>query len=201
MSKHKNKEKSHSSEKAGAKSEMPTDTPADMQAVDAVEESAAGELGHVPNTENTAAVLSERLLRLQADFDNYRKRIEREKQDWFFAAVKKLAHELLPVVDAFERGLEIARASGTAQSVTDGFELVCTQLETALEKSGVSEVQTADGGAFDPHVHEAVAQLPSADVAEGHILAVTRRGFMLGKELLRPAQVVLSMGGASAEEG
>lgn len=140
--------------------------------------------------------LKDRLLRLQADFDNYRKRIDREKQDWAAFAVERLASELLPVLDSFERGLDTAEKNKTDEAVVSGFRLIQTQLLGALEKSGVTPIE-ADGKEFDPHMHEAVSQLPSEDVPEGHILAVTRRGYKVGSKLLRPSQVVISAGPAT----
>ena len=139
------------------------------------------------------AVLQDRLLRLQADFENYRKRMDREKKDWIAFASEKLVLELLPVLDHFELGLTDSAKNGAPAAFTEGFQLVCNQLRAALEKSGVQAID-AEGAAFDPHLHEAITHLPSDDVPEGHVVVQTRRGYQLGDKLLRAAQVVVSSG-------
>ena len=141
-------------------------------------------------------VLQDRLLRLQADFENYRKRMDREKKDWIAFASEKLVLELLPVLDHFELGLTDGAKNGAPPAVTEGFQLICNQLRAALEKTGVQVVDAAEGAAFDPHLHEAISHLPSATVAEGHVVVQTRRGYKLGDKLLRAAQVVVSSGPA-----
>lgn len=141
------------------------------------------------------AVLQDRLLRLQADFENYRKRMDREKKDWIAFASEKLVLELLPVLDHFELGLADSAKNGAPTAFVEGFQLVCNQLRAALEKTGVQAID-AEGAAFDPHVHEAITHLPSDDVPEGHVVAQTRRGYKLGDKLLRAAQVVVSSGPA-----
>ncbi len=143
------------------------------------------------------AVLQDRLLRLQADFENYRKRMDREKKDWIAFASEKLVLELLPVLDHFELGLADGAKNGAPPAVTEGFQLICNQLRAALEKTGVQVVDAAEGAAFDPHLHEAISHLPSATVAEGRVVVQTRRGYKLGDKLLRAAQVVVSAGPAA----
>ena len=141
-------------------------------------------------------VLKDRLLRLQADFDNYRKRMDREKKDWIAFASEKLVLELLPVLDHFELGLADSAKNGAPAAFTEGFQLVCNQFRAALEKAGV-QVINAEGQAFDPNLHEAITHLPSDTVPEGHVAAQTRRGYKLGDKLLRAAQVVVSSGPAA----
>jgi molecular chaperone GrpE len=141
-------------------------------------------------------ILQDRLLRLQADFENYRKRMDREKKDWIAFASEKLVLELLPVLDHFELGLADSAKSGTPAPVQEGFQLVYSQLRAALEKAGVQAID-AEGQPFDPHLHEAITHLPSDAVPEGHVAAQTRRGYKLGDKLLRAAQVVVSSGPAA----
>lgn len=140
-------------------------------------------------------VLQDRLLRLQADFENYRKRMDREKKDWIAFANEKLVLELLPVLDHFELGLADSAKNGAPAAFVEGFQLICNQLRSALEKAGVQAID-AEGAAFDPHVHEAITHLPSDDVPADHVVAQTRRGYKLGDKLLRAAQVVVSSGPA-----
>ena len=141
------------------------------------------------------AVLQDRLLRLQADFENYRKRMDREKKDWIAFANEKLVLELLPVLDHFELGLADGAKNGAPAAFVEGFQLICNQLRAALEKAGVQAID-AEGAAFDPHVHEAITHLPSDDVPADHVVVQTRRGYKLGDKLLRAAQVVVSSGPA-----
>jgi molecular chaperone GrpE len=140
--------------------------------------------------------LRDRLLRLQADFENYRKRMDRERKDWISFASEKLILELLPVLDHFELGLADSARNGASAAFTEGFQLICNQLRAALEKAGVQAI-AAEGQAFDPNLHEAITHLPSDQVPEGHVAAQTRRGYKLGDKLLRAAQVVVSSGPAA----
>ena len=141
-------------------------------------------------------ILKDRLLRLQADFDNYRKRMDREKKDWIAFASEKLVLELLPVLDHFELGLADSAKNGAPAPIQEGFQLVCNQFRAALEKAGVQAIN-AEGQAFDPNLHEAITHLSSDTVPEGHVAAQTRRGYKLGDKLLRAAQVVVSSGPAA----
>jgi molecular chaperone GrpE len=163
-----------------------------------VAEAPAAEAASEPPAEpqpSPEAVLQDRLLRLQADFENYRKRMDREKKDWIAFANEKLVLDLLPVLDHFELGLADSAKNGAPAAFIEGFQLVCNQLRAALEKAGVQAID-AEGAAFDPHVHEAITHLPSDDVPADHVVAQTRRGYKLGDKLLRAAQVVVSSGPA-----
>lgn len=136
-----------------------------------------------------------RLLRLQADFDNYRKRMVRERQEWAQRAAEDLLSDLLPILDHYEMGLETASKQQTDHAVQNGFQLVYEQLMNALKKSGLEPID-AEGHIFDPHLHEAITHLPSADHDADQVMNQTRRGYRLGSKLLRPAQVVVSSGPA-----
>lgn len=140
-----------------------------------------------------AELLKDRLLRLQADFDNFRKRAQREKAEWAVLASESLIRELLPVVDHFEIGLRTARDTGGSEPVLKGFQMVQDQLLSVLRKAGLTPVD-APTGVFDPHQHEAVAQIPSPDHAADYIVSQSRRGWKLGEKLIRPVQVVISSG-------
>lgn len=144
-----------------------------------------------------ADILKDRLLRLQADFDNYKKRQLRERQDWIASANADILRELLPVLDNFERGLQSATATPENQAIVEGFSMIFDQLKALLGKFDVAEVPT-DGQPFDPAVHEAITTMPSADIPEGHIVTAARRGYTLAGKLLRAAQVVVSSGPADA---
>lgn len=138
-------------------------------------------------------VLKDRLLRLQADFENYRKRIDRERKDWAVFANEKLLKDLLPALDTFDLGLANGEKAGAPDALLEGLRLVRTQFETALAKSDVTPID-AENQPFDPNLHEAITHMPSPEVPEGTVIAQTRRGWKMGDKLLRPAQVVVSSG-------
>lgn len=137
--------------------------------------------------------MQQQVLRLQADFDNFRKRVTRERADWFQRANEELMLEILPVVDHFEMGLNTAREHRIDSAVQEGFKLVYDQLLSVLGKFNLQPLD-AMGQTFDPHRHDAITNLPSDSVEEGHVMNQLRRGYLLGDKLLRPAQVVVSSG-------
>lgn len=137
------------------------------------------------------AALEEKIIRMQADFDNFRKRLAREKEDSIRYGNQGLLEELLPVVDNFELGLKAAETAADAKSIVLGLQMVKTQLERLLKDSGVTEVE-AMGKIFDPHVHEAVSREASAELPEGTVIALRRKGYRLRDRLLRPASVVVA---------
>jgi molecular chaperone GrpE len=139
------------------------------------------------------AALKDRLLRLQADFENFRKRTARERQDVAARTAEALMTDLLPALDHFELGLHNAAAQETSRAIHDGFQMVYDQLLGALRKYGLTPIDAASA-AFDPHVHEAVAHVPSAEYAADEIVEQVRRGYRLGEKLLRPVHVVVSSG-------
>jgi len=139
--------------------------------------------------------LNARLLRLQADFDNYRKRMIRDRNEFAQRATEDLILELLPILDHFELGIKTARQHQAEQTIIDGFQLVYDQLINVLTKAGVKTID-ARGEVFDPHIHEAVTHIPSDEYPADVVIEQTRRGYMLGDKLLRAAQVVVSSGPA-----
>jgi molecular chaperone GrpE len=139
----------------------------------------------------------EALLRKSADFDNLKRRTEKEKTDFFKFALAETFHDLLAVLDNFERALHHADASSQGDFKV-GIEMIARQLSEVLKKYGVSEVP-AKGLTFDPNVHEAVVREETGAVAPGTILAVLQRGYFLNDRLLRPARVKVAA--ASPPEG
>ncbi|HBA82637.1 MAG TPA: nucleotide exchange factor GrpE [Verrucomicrobia bacterium] len=139
--------------------------------------------------------LKDQLLRLHADFDNFRKRTQREQAEIGLRANESLLKELLPVVDHFELGLQNAVKAGALAAVADGLKLVYDQFLTALRKFGLEPVN-AEKEIFDPHKHEAITYVPSEEIPAETVIAQTRRGYKLGDRLLRAAQVVVSSGPA-----
>jgi molecular chaperone GrpE len=132
------------------------------------------------------------LLRLQADFDNFRKRTQRERNELFLFANEAICLEMLPVIDHFEMGFKSAEDHKTDCSVTEGFRMVYNQLMDVLKKFNVTAID-AVGEPFNPHRHEAILHMPSDKPAET-VLEQVRRGYMLGDKLLRAAQVIISSG-------
>lgn len=176
-----------------------TESPGDPQTPEPIIQSAAVDEMPADVGAEPESVPLERLQRLQADFDNYRKRMSRERAEIVDRATEDLMLELLPVLDHFDIALRHAAEQTVDTAMVEGFRLVAEQLETALKKFGLQAV-VAEGIPFDPHEHEAVAHLPDPDNPEGMITAQTRRGFRLGKKLLRASQVVVSRGAPSDAE-
>ena len=131
--------------------------------------------------------LYDRLLRKTAEFDNFRKRVERDRKDMIEWAAADVIGELLSVVDDFDRALA-APAPPEAQSYKAGLELIQRQLAELLKKRGVSTIE-ALGADFDPHQHQAVAYEEVAGAREGEVVGVMGKGYKLGDRLLRPALV------------
>jgi len=134
--------------------------------------------------------LFDRLQRLAAEFDNFRKRAAREQGEVVARANERLVKELLPVLDDLGRALDAAEEHQEAQ-LEEGVRLVHRSLASLLEREGLAEIAT--DGKFDPHVHEALLAQPS-ELEEGAILEVIQKGYRLGERVLRPARVVVSAG-------
>jgi molecular chaperone GrpE len=146
------------------------------------------------------AALTDRLLRLQADFDNFRKRTNRERDDLRKRAGEAVLEDMIPILDNLEFGLRQAMAKPGGESFVEGLRLIQTQLTEAVRKHGLEGVD-ALGKPFDPREHEAVAYAPSAEAPEGIVTAQSRRGYRLGERLLRAAGVVVSSGPAKTGNG
>ena len=131
--------------------------------------------------------LQDRLLRTAAEFDNYRKRIERERREVAEYAGADILTDMLPIVDDLERALQ-ASAGSEADVYRRGVELIYKQMTDLLRKRGVKVIE-AVGTQFDPRFHEAVMQEVSSTHREGEVIAELRRGYTLGDRLLRPAVV------------
>ena len=132
-------------------------------------------------------------LRSQADFENYKKRSAREKEEAIKYANSSLLEKLIAIVDNFELGLEAARAEGEKSPVFSGMSMVLKQLMDFLADSGLQPIDAA-GQKFDPNLHEAIAHEPSDEVPEGIVVRQTRRGYRMKDRLLRPSSVVVSSG-------
>ncbi len=137
---------------------------------------------------SSLAALEDKLLRVAADFENYKKRAARERAEYVTHANERLVKELLPILDDLERALD---AVGEHQEATveEGVRLVHRSLASLLERNGVKQIDTE--GKFDPHVHEALLSQPS-DSEEGSVIDVVQKGYTIGDRVVRPARVVIA---------
>jgi molecular chaperone GrpE len=161
-----------------------------MEAVEAREEER-----RQPAGEGEAAELHDRLLRLRADFDNFRKRTLKEKEEAFRYGHQNIVKDLLPTVDNLERAIEHARGSqtGDLEGLLQGVELVLRELLGVLEQYGLAAIE-AEGQTFDPAVHEAMTQQLHESAPVNTVMQVFQKGYRLRDRLLRPARVVVSGG-------
>ncbi|MEZ5126550.1 MAG: nucleotide exchange factor GrpE [Thermoleophilia bacterium] len=171
--------------------------------IETVEESAAssdvsgGDAGDSPELDEVARVTAERddyldhLLRLQAEFDNYRKRVQRDNEELRLRASEAVVGSLLPVLDNLGRALQAADQHAEGQLIA-GVRLVAEQLQGALVGHGLDEIDVQPGAEFDPAVHEAVVTQAVEGQEEGTVLQVLEQGYLLHGRLLRPAKVIVA---------
>jgi molecular chaperone GrpE len=133
------------------------------------------------------------LLRTTADFDNFKKRAAREKQDAIRFANENLIQKLVPVLDSFDMAVAALQngKSDAVQSLQTGITMVYQQLKGALTEAGLEEVD-ATGKPFDPNLHEAISQRETSEVPEGQVVQQVRKGYKLRERLLRPASVIVA---------
>jgi molecular chaperone GrpE len=146
------------------------------------------EPSQAPEPQQPVEEKDDRLLRLAADFENYKKRAARERQEYVTLANERLIGELLPILDDLERALAAAEEHQEAQ-LEEGVRLVHRSLAGLLERHGVTPIST--DGKFDPYQHEALLSQPS-DAEEGAVLDVVQKGYKLGERVVRPARVVVA---------
>ena len=144
--------------------------------------------------------LYQKVLRAAADFENFRKRSLREKEELRKYAVSGLIEDLLPALDNLELGLAAADNHQEAKAVSDGFRMVAQQITSILQNNGV-ECLNPEGEEFDPNFHESVGFQPSDEVEDQKVIQVLRKGYSLNGRILRAANVIVSSGPASEEEG
>ena len=146
-----------------------------------------------PTAEEELAKTKDRLLRLQADFDNYRKRQARDRADWIRQANADLIEALLPVLDQTDQALAAleAKADDASKPWLDGFGIVRKTFLQALEKFGAKPVENTVGKPLDPATSEAVSTVATGKAAPGEVVFEIRKGYELGGKVLRAAQVVV----------
>jgi molecular chaperone GrpE len=167
-------------------------------------EAEGGQAAREPKESDAGADLSEledRLLRMAAEFENYKKRRARELQELLRFRSEPLVRDILPVLDALERAIRSSEGTRDYQAFHDGVELILQQMRDVLARHAV-ERDHPEGEPFDPHRHEAVAMVPSEGVAPDHVIEVVEPGYHLHERVVRPARVVVSAGtGEKADEG
>ncbi|MGH9731135.1 MAG: nucleotide exchange factor GrpE [Candidatus Acidiferrales bacterium] len=172
-------------------SEKEQDPPPNANASEiAANDNASAETAAVPELEKLVAEktdLRNALVRLQADFENYRKRIERERHQERHRGAETLVEHLLPVLDAFDRAIS-AHPDAAHDEYRTGFQLIRKQLFDALTKQGLQKIET-DGKRFDPHMHHAIERRETSDEPDGAILEELQAGYTFHGKVLRPAMV------------
>jgi molecular chaperone GrpE len=135
----------------------------------------------------------DRLLRVSADFDNYKKRAARERLDAIKYANENLLERLVPVLDTFDMAMQAVNSpqGASMDALKTGVSMIHSQLKGVLSDAGLQELD-ASGQKFDPNLHEAVSHQESADVPEGNVLQQLRRGYKLQGKLIRPATVIVA---------
>jgi molecular chaperone GrpE len=160
-------------------------------AAPAAENSAEGSAEPAGDVEEEIARLKNQYLRLMADFDNYRKRQARERDDFVKRSNERLLGDLLPVVDHLEMAL--TKIENTQDPFAAGVKLVYEQFIAVLKRCGMEPVQ-ARGESFNPELHEAISYIPSPSVPSGRVIDQLRCGWTISGHLMRAAQVIVSSG-------
>jgi molecular chaperone GrpE len=189
------KERTSQAEEQGPAEEIPVNEGAPLQGVEGDDTGNADEVGHLKQAlEETRAELDrhrEAMLRMQAEMDNQRKRLEREADKSRRFALERMMKDLLQVRDSLERGLEVDSESATVEGLREGKALTLKVLSKVMQDHGL-EVIDPLGEPFNPDLHEAMTTAPSAEHEENTVVEVLQRGFKLHDRLVRPAMVVVS---------
>ncbi len=149
------------------------------------------EYEHLSSEARKAKELFEKCLRIQADFDNARKRLEREREEFIKFAQYNIIQDFLAVLDDFERAFSSAKEARDIEKLIQGLEIIGKDIYSLLNKYGVEEIE-AEGKAFNPEVHEALMQEERDDVPENTVVQVLQKGYKLHDKVLRPARVKVS---------
>ncbi len=165
-------------------SEQEQGTPFGNEQADAV-------IARIAELEKLVDEHQQRTLRTQADFDNFRKRTQKEKEELASYASMKLVTQLLPVIDNFERAISASKESGDFESFSKGVDMIFRQFGQLLEQEGVKPIE-AVGQPFNPEVHQAVMQVESDEHEEGIVVEELQKGYVMKEKVLRPAMVKVS---------
>ena len=176
-------EKKDSAEDDG---EKPQTEPEEKTTANTGDEEAVDENGE----EEEKTVSLDRFLRLQAEFDNYRKRVEKEKREIIEYSTEEIIKKMLDVLDNFERAFQSLENGGSLEEFRDGMRKIHKLFRDILEKEGVSEITETER--FDPHLHDAMMQEINDDVEDETVTEVFQKGYRLGSKVIRPAKVKVS---------
>ncbi|WP_226583165.1 nucleotide exchange factor GrpE [Halobacillus litoralis] len=160
-------------------------TEAEETQQEVVEESGSDELEQLRSEKEE---INNRLLRLQADYDNFRRRTQKEKEADRKYRSQSLVEELIPALDNFERALQVEVDGESAQNFANGMKMVYDQFKTALEKEGVEEIP-AQGEEFDPHLHQAIMQVEDENYESNVVVEELQKGYRLKDRVIRPSMV------------
>ena len=162
---------------------------AEKAALEEDEDEAPSGLKNLKEAQAQIDELEDRLLRLTAEYDNFRKRTQREKNEARQFANQHLLEKQLPVLDNFEMALTAAKDADPA--IRDGVQMIYDQFAGVLKDAGVEPID-AEGESFDPNIHEAISQQETTDVEEGTVVQQVQRGYKLNDRLVRPARVIVA---------
>jgi len=171
--------------------------PPDMDEIKPVEEAPSNESG--AGEESQLKELHDRLLRVSAEFENYKKRRQRESMDLLRFGHEALIRDILPVLDSFERAISSSESTREYDSFHDGIQLILQQFHEVLNNAGVERL-SPDGEIFDPNWHEAVGVCPHDEIEPDHVAEVVEPGYRLHDRVIRPARVMV-VSQATGDEG
>ncbi|PAF43761.1 nucleotide exchange factor GrpE [Helicobacter sp. 11S03491-1] len=134
--------------------------------------------------------LQENYVRVHADFENTKKRLERDKYQALEYAYEKIARDLLPILDTLEKALESAKDAQSSEAIAQGLELTIENLHKVLAKHGIEAIKCDEK--FDPNIHDAIMQVPSDQKEDGDIVQVLQKGYKYKERVLRPAMVSIA---------
>lgn len=182
-------DKKHKKERETQPEEEVVEIPVEAMAEADAEEQFPAEVDalrkQLEETEARASEYKDSWMRSQAEFQNYKKRIERDNELMRATMKGDIVRKILPVLDDLERAMQNRPAD---ESWTDGIELIVRKFQTILDGEGVKKIE-AEGVEFNPNFHEAISNEPSEEVESGHVIAVVQNGYMLGERVVRPALV------------
>ncbi|GAB6887635.1 nucleotide exchange factor GrpE [Desulfothermus okinawensis JCM 13304] len=136
--------------------------------------------------------MQQEVLRVKADADNFRKRMERDKENFCKYATEKVLEDIVPVIDNLELGLEHAKKVEACKDIVEGIEMTLNILLNTLKNHGLEQIKTDIGEPFDPNFHEAMAQQEREDMEPGMVATVMQKGYKIKDRILRPAKVMVS---------
>jgi len=169
-----------------------------LEELGAVEEQIVEELDDLGQARAEAEELRDKYVRLQAEWDNFRKRTAAEREQQRARATERLVERLLPIVDDLERAIEHSDTASEA-SLKEGITAVYSKLEEVLQREGVKAIDP-QGGPFDANLHNAVGKVEDSSVPDETVAQVYQKGYEMGERVLRPAMVVVSSGGPARVE-